>query len=53
MTRRFLLSLVLLASPATRVTGHCRQGTGASMISAVVDDGSQDRPSNGAPEPGS
>jgi len=30
----------LLASPATRGTGHCRQGTGASMIGAVVGGGS-------------
>jgi hypothetical protein len=30
----------LLASPATRGTGHCRQGTGAAMICAVVDGGS-------------
>ena len=29
-----------LASPATRETGHCRQGTGADMITAVIDGGS-------------
>jgi hypothetical protein len=29
-----------LASPATSDGGHCRQGTGADMIRAVVDDGS-------------
>jgi hypothetical protein len=29
-----------LASPGTRWTGHCREGTGASMIASAIDGGS-------------